>query len=145
MRDRATTALIAADALPLGQKMLAEMSTGEARRVLIARALVSGPRALLLDEPTAGLDLTSRRRFLYAIGQLSRAGKSVILVTHHVEEIFPEIDRVILMKDGKVFDDGPKASILTSERLTALFDDTIRVRHAHGLYSAEIELLSDPG
>ena len=71
-------------------KMLNEMSTGEARRVLIARALVAGPRALVLDEPAAGLDIVSRQRFLDLIERLARDGTTLVLVTHHVEEITPD-------------------------------------------------------
>ena len=70
------------------------------RRVLIARALVHRPQALLLDEPTAGLDLVAQRDFLELMGELAQQGITLVLVTHHIEEIIPEIDRVILLRDG---------------------------------------------
>jgi len=143
MTEAAQRAVELVQARHLAGKRLAEMSTGEARRILIARALVSNPRALMLDEPTAGLDLASRRRFLHSVRQISRRQKTIILVTHHVEEIIPEINRVILIKDGAVFDDGDKESILTNKRFSALFDEPIEVRKSSGgYYSAEIELLA---
>ena len=76
--------------------------------MLIARALVADPRALLLDEPTTGLDLIARQRFLETLRGIARPGKTIILVTHHVEEILPEIGRVVLMQGGRVFRDGAK-------------------------------------
>ena len=89
MRDRAQEALDLMEAARLADKPMAQMSTGEARRVLIARALVPDPRALLLDEPTTGLDLIARRRFLETLRRIAQQGKTIILVTHHVEEILP--------------------------------------------------------
>ncbi|OFV90881.1 MAG: hypothetical protein A3G76_16335 [Acidobacteria bacterium RIFCSPLOWO2_12_FULL_65_11] len=78
------------------------MSTGETRRVLIARALVTAPKALVLDEPTAGLDMIARRRFLEHVRAIARAGTTVVLVTHHVEDIIPEVDHVVFLKNGRV-------------------------------------------
>lgn len=138
MRERAHEALTLAEALPLALKPMNEMSTGEARRVLIARALVSDPRALLLDEPTTGLDLSARRRFLETLRGIARQGKTVILVTHHVEEILPEIERVILMQNGAIFQDGPTQSALTTQNLSALFGEQIDVRRNAEYYAAEI-------
>ena len=85
------------------------MSTGELRRIMIARSLAPNPRALILDEPTTGLDLLARHRFLETLHNVARQGKTIILVTHHVEEIFPEIQRVILMKNGTISDEWEKA------------------------------------
>ena len=76
-----------------------EMSSGEARRVLLARALVTNPRALVLDEPTTGLDVVGRHRFMERVRSIARDGTTLILITHHVEEIIPEIDRVILLQE----------------------------------------------
>ena len=101
MKDRAEDALRLAQAEPLAGKPMAQMSTGEARRVLIARALAPDPQALLLDEPTTGLDLSARRRFLQTLRGIASAGKTIILVTHHAEEIFPEIGRTVLLRYGK--------------------------------------------
>jgi iron complex transport system ATP-binding protein len=117
-----------------------EMSTGEARRILIARALAPNPRALLLDEPTTGLDLRATRHFLETIRTILSRGITVLLVTHHIEEIVPEIRRVILLRNGAVFADGPKASVLTSESLATLFETPIVVRQAqvHGYFEARV-------
>ena len=136
MRERAREALDLMEAGPLAGKLMAQMSTGEARRILIARALVHDPRALLLDEPTTGLDLIARRRFLETLRGITRRGTTIILVTHHVEEILPEIGRVVLMKGGAVFRDGPKRDILTPPNLTALFDAPVGVRKEAGYYAA---------
>jgi iron complex transport system ATP-binding protein len=106
----------------LRRRAFGTMSTGEQRRFLLGRALVSGPRALLFDEPTSGLDL--RTSFLYRelLGELIRGGTTVLLVTHHLHEIPPEIRRVVLLKDGAIAADGPREDVLTSEKLSALFD-----------------------
>ncbi|MES2461127.1 MAG: ATP-binding cassette domain-containing protein [Armatimonadota bacterium] len=128
MHDQAQEALGLMEALPLAQKPMGEMSTGEARRVLIARALAPNPPALLLDEPTTGLDLTTTHRFLETIRRVIAAGKTVLLVTHHTEEIVPEIERVILLRNGSVFRDGSKEQVLTSDALSALFETPIRVQ-----------------
>lgn len=139
MQTHAEEALNAVDAADLADKPLAWMSTGEARRILIARALAPRPRALLLDEPTAGLDLIARRRFLESLRPLARSGVTLILVTHHVGEIIPEIERVILMRQGAIFADGPKADVLTSPVLSALFDSPLAVQESAGYYSAGYE------
>jgi len=136
MRDRALKALAMIEASHLADKFIEEMSTGEARRTLIARALVSDPRALMLDEPTAGLDLLARYRFLSALRKIARNGKTIILATHNVEEIFPEIDRIILIRHGRVLLDGPKKTVLTSGNLSAMFGAPIQVRESQGYYTA---------
>lgn len=136
MRGRAREALDLMEAAALADKPMAQMSTGEARRILIARALVHDPRALLLDEPTTGLDLIARRRFLETLRRIAGRGTTLILVTHHVEEILPEIGRVVLMRDGAVFRDGSKRDVLTAQSLTALFDAPVQVREEAGYYTA---------
>src|SRR5436853_2750455 len=105
-RKRAADPLARLQAGHLAQKMMDEMSTGEARRVLIARALVTSPRALVLDEPTSGLDVVARLRFLEAVRSIARQGTTIVLITHHVEEIIPEINRVIFLKAGRGAGDG---------------------------------------
>ncbi|GAB2588232.1 ATP-binding cassette domain-containing protein [Dyella jejuensis] len=127
MRERALEALEHMEAATLIGREMASLSTGEARRVLIARALVHRPRALLLDEPCAGLDPASRRRFLESLRQLAQRGVTLLLVTHHVEEILPEIDHVVLLRHGRVLRQGSKASVLTDGALTAAFDIAMRV------------------
>jgi iron complex transport system ATP-binding protein len=114
---------------------MATLSTGEARRVLIARALVHQPRALLLDEPCAGLDMASRRHFLENLRQLARGGTTLMLVTHHVEEIVPEIAQVLLLREGRVLRQGSKADVLTGAALSEAFGMPVQVQQ-HGDYYA---------
>ena len=134
MRRRAAEALARLEADHLAGKWMDEMSTGEARRVLIARALVSEPKALILDEPSAGLDVVARLRFLETVRGIARQGTTIVLITHHVEEIIPEIDRVIFLKDGRGAGDGPKTSMLTADRLEALFGGPVAVGRRDGYF-----------
>jgi iron complex transport system ATP-binding protein len=136
MRQRAAEALDAAGASQLSTRTLDEMSSGEARRVLLARALATSPRALVLDEPTTGLDLVARHSFMETVRQLARAGTTVVLITHHIEEIFPEIDRVILLRDGRILADGPAAANLTGARLSDVFACPIAVDTSGGYHYA---------
>jgi iron complex transport system ATP-binding protein len=138
MQERASETLRLVEAEHLAAKPLEQMSTGEARRILIARALVSGPRALLLDEPTTGLDLAAARRFLETLRRLAHQGTTILLVTHHVEEVLPEIGRVVLLKDGKVHRDGPKVDVLTSETIASLFDAPVAIARHGDYYAADI-------
>lgn len=135
MREQAHQALRQMDAIYLHDRPMASLSTGEARRVLIARALVHQPRALLLDEPCAGLDMASRRHFLEILRQLARAGTTLVLVTHHVEELLPEIEQVVLLRDGRVLRAGHKRDVLTAPWLSAAFGMPIQVEQ-HGDYYA---------
>ena len=137
MRTRAAEALERLEASHLATKWLDQMSTGEVRRVLIARALVNQPRALVLDEPSAGLDVGARHRFLETVRRLARGGTTIVLITHHVEEIIPEMERVILLQNGRVMDRGATAEMLTDERLTTLFGLPIRVTQRHGYFQAQ--------
>jgi iron complex transport system ATP-binding protein len=139
MRARAREALAQLDAGHLAGREMASLSTGEARRVLIARALVHRPRALLLDEPCAGLDLASRRRFLESLRTLARHGTTLLLVTHHIEEILPEIGQVLLLRDGRVLQQGDKSAMLTDAALGATFGMPVHV-HRHGdWYAATLD------
>jgi len=122
----------------LADRPMDRLSTGEARRILIARALAADPGALILDEPTTGLDLPSRHRFLETLRELVDLGKTLIMVTHHVEEILPEVDRVILLKQGRVFRDGSKEQILTDAHLTELFELPVALARAGGYYNAAV-------
>jgi iron complex transport system ATP-binding protein len=94
--------------------------------------LVTGPRALVLDEPTTGLDLAARHEFMEQVRAVARAGTTLVLVTHHTEEIVPEIGRVLLLKGGRVAGDGPTARMLTPEHLGALFDVPVVVDRVGG-------------
>ncbi|HLF23140.1 MAG TPA: ATP-binding cassette domain-containing protein, partial [Burkholderiales bacterium] len=117
--------LLGIDALK--DKLYAAMSTGEQRRFLLGRALVNDPDTLVLDEPTSGLDLKACFQYLDTIRTLMRGGKTVILVTHHLHEIPPEVTHAILLKGGRVIAAGEKAQILTDRGLTDLFDTPIEL------------------
>jgi iron complex transport system ATP-binding protein len=136
MRTRAAEALDRMEAAHLRDKVMNEMSTGEARRVLIARALVTSPRALVLDEPTTGLDVIARHRFLELVRGIARSGPTVVLVTHHVEEIIPEVQRVVLLRQGRVAAHGSKDEMLTAARLTDAFGAPVALRRDGGYYVA---------
>jgi iron complex transport system ATP-binding protein len=136
MREKAADALERMEAAHLVGKVLDEMSTGEARRVLIARALVTEPLALILDEPTTGLDVVARHRFLKLVSRIARGGTTIVLVTHHVEEIIPEIEHVILLKSGRIACAGPKRSVLTPAQLSAVYGAAIGLQEVEGYYYA---------
>jgi iron complex transport system ATP-binding protein len=139
MRERAHDALEQMEASHLIGREMASLSTGEARRVLIARALVHRPRALLLDEPCAGLDPASRRRFLESLRHLAQQGTTLVLVTHHVEEILPEIQHVVLLREGRVLQEGSKTDVLTNAALSAAFGMSIRTTQHGGYYNAAVD------
>ncbi|HXH72703.1 MAG TPA: ATP-binding cassette domain-containing protein [Mariprofundaceae bacterium] len=112
------------------------MSTGQQRRFLLARALIHDPQALILDEPTSGLDLSAGIHYLQLMRRLMQEGRTLVLVTHHLHEIPPEIDRVVLLKQGRIVADGPKAELFTSARLSELYDVPLRLIEADGWYQA---------
>jgi iron complex transport system ATP-binding protein len=136
MREQARDALIRVGALHLAEARLDRLSTGEARRVLIARALVRTPDALVLDEPTTGLDVVARHRFMEQVRRVAREHTTVLLVTQHIDEIFPEIHRVIVLREGRIIDDGPKDAVLRGGALPAAFGGPIRVTCEDGYYYA---------
>jgi len=111
-----------------------EMSSGEARRILIGRALAHDPKALVLDEPTASLDLHAMHELRAILRKLAQAGTSIIVVTHHLPDIIPEIGRVILIKKGRVLRDGAKRDVLTSGLLSELFETPVELVERDGLY-----------
>jgi iron complex transport system ATP-binding protein len=112
------------------------LSTGQQRRCLLGRALVHDPDTLVLDEPTSGLDMTASFDYLARLRALARRGRSLVLVTHHLDEIPPEIDRVVVLKDGKVVADGPKASVLTGQLLSEVYETGIRISEVDGHFLA---------
>ena len=138
MRRRALDALERVGAGRLAAATLDTMSTGEARRVLIARALVHEPAALVLDEPTRGLDLVARHQFMERVRAIAREGTTILLVTHHVDEIIPEIARVILLRRGRIDGDGVKADVLTTERLSHAFDAALAVDENGGYFQVRV-------
>ncbi len=138
MLARGRAALERVEAAHLGPRPLNELSAGERRRVLIARALIERPDALLLDEPTTGLDLVARHRFMESIRRLTRDGTTMILVTHHVDEIIPETKRVVLLRDGRIAYDGAPEAALTSARLSELFGAAVAVERSGGYYGVRV-------
>jgi iron complex transport system ATP-binding protein len=112
------------------------LSTGQQRRCLLGRALVHDPDTLILDEPTSGLDMTSSFDFMARIRGLARRGRSLVLVTHHLSDIPPEIERVIVLKNGRMVADGPKASVLTGDLLSEVYETDIRLTEIDGHYFA---------
>jgi len=120
----------------LADRPMTEISSGEARRLLIGRALVHDPGTLLLDEPTNSLDLHALHTFRKTLRKIARSGTGIILVTHNLHDIIPEISRVILIRDGTVQKDGPKAEVLTDEAIGGLFCVPVRIREEDGYYYA---------
>lgn len=118
----------------LSERNTDEMSSGEARRILIARALVHEPQALVLDEPTNSLDLRAHWELRAILRKLATNGISLILVTHHLPDILPEMQRVILIRNGRVFCDGAKEQMLRPEALSGLFGVPVDVIERHGYY-----------
>jgi len=118
----------------LQERPLDQMSSGEVRRAVIARALVHRPRALVLDEPMNSLDLRARRELRAAMSLLARSGVGVVLVTHELEDIVPEISRVVTLRSGRVLHDGPKDQVLTPGPLSELFGVEIEPRVIGGVY-----------
>ena len=120
----------------LRDRPMTTLSSGEARRVLIARALVHEPKTLILDEPTNSLDLNALHTFRKTLRKIAQSGTGIIMVTHNLHDIIPEISRVILMKDGRFVADGRKQEILTDARIGGLFDVPVRVKEDGGWYYA---------
>jgi iron complex transport system ATP-binding protein len=115
---------------------LKSMSTGQQRRCLLARALVHGPATLILDEPTAGLDISASFDYLRHISRLALAGQNIVIVTHHLNEIPPEVDRVVLLKKGTIVADGSKAETLTDALLSEIYETPVRVGQIDGHFLA---------
>jgi len=118
----------------LADRAVREMSSGEAKRTLIARALVHDPKTLLFDEPNNALDIGAQIQLRDTMRELAQSGLGILLVTHHVSEIVPEIERVILLSEGRILADGPKLSILTEEQLAKLFGVAVRLGRHDGYY-----------
>jgi len=127
MRDRAAEALERIHASHLAEQLVGEMSAGEKRRIMIARALVHRPRQLLLDEPSNALDLAAQRNLREGLRSLIQQDTGLVLVTHHLSDILPEMERVILMRDGQIVEDGPSEKLLTAKVLSSLFHTEVRI------------------
>jgi len=127
MRDRGAEALERMEASHLAGQLVGTMSAGEKRRTVIARALAHRPRQLLLDEPSNALDLAAQRELRETLRRLAREGTGLVLVTHYLGDILPEIERVILMRGGRIVGDGPRKELLTETTLSELFRTPVRI------------------
>jgi iron complex transport system ATP-binding protein len=116
------------------------LSQGERQRVVIGRALMARPQLLILDEPCAGLDPVAREHFLQFLGRLiqTRDAPTLVLVTHHVEEIIPAFSHVLLLRKGGVLAAGARSKVLTSGKLSQAFDAQVKLRHQWGRYSITV-------
>ncbi len=110
------------------------MSSGEAKRTLIARALAHEPKTLLFDEPSNALDIAAQIQFRETLRQLAQSGLGILLVTHQVSEIIPEMERVVLLREGRILADGPKSDVLTAAALSELFGVRIGLRQHQGFF-----------
>ncbi len=135
-RDRALEIMREIGIEALRDTPFKRMSTGQQRRCLLGRSLVHDPDTLILDEPTAGLDPAASFDYLARIRELAAEGRSLVLVTHHINEIPPEIDRIVLLNEGAVIGDGEKRSMLTSDRLSAAFGTSLTVQELEGYFVA---------
>lgn len=135
MRERAGRALARLEVSHLADRFTEEMSSGEARRVLLARALVHDPRALVLDEPSVALDLSAQHELRLILRKLAQSGIGIVMVTHHLSDLIPEIERVVLMHGGSIVADGPKREILTASRLSALFGRSLELSERDGYFN----------
>jgi iron complex transport system ATP-binding protein len=145
MRTRAEEVLRLVDAVELAEKPVGQMSAGQQRRVMIGRALVgSGAAAqeggstqmLLLDEPSNALDLAAQADLRELLRKLAREGTGILLITHQISDIPPEIERILMMRDGRIVADGAKSELLTEKRLTDLFRTEVRLTERDGFYHA---------
>jgi iron complex transport system ATP-binding protein len=134
MADRADEVITFLGIETLAGRAMDTLSTGEARRALIGRALVHDPALLVLDEPTHGLDPAGTYHFLALLRRIAAAGCALVIVTHHVADIVPEVTRVVMLKEGRVFRDGPKAELLTEEALSALYGVPAPIEERDGWY-----------
>jgi iron complex transport system ATP-binding protein len=118
----------------LAHRAVSQMSSGEAKRTLIARALVHDPQTLLFDEPSNALDIAAQFQLRDTMRELAQSGHGILLVTHHVAEIIPEIERVVLLREGRILADGGKQEILTASHLSSLFGVPVRLVQHDGYF-----------
>ena len=118
----------------LAQRAVSQMSSGEAKRTLIARALVHDPQTLLFDEPSNALDIAAQLQLRETMRQLAREGLGILLVTHHVSEIIPEMERIVMLRSGRILADGAKSELLTAEQLSLLFGVAVRLMQQDGYF-----------
>src|SRR5271154_5289129 len=131
---RATATLARLGVAHLADRPVSQMSSGEAKRTLIARALVHDPQTLLFDEPSNALDIAAQLQLRATMRELAQSGLAILLVTHHVSEIIPEIERVVMLRAGRILADGTKEKILTAEMLSSLFGVAVRLGTHEGCF-----------
>lgn len=136
MKDRAQAMLELVGATPLGDQIVGEMSSGQQRRILIARALVASADCLLLDEPSNTLDLFAQQELRRLLRTLAEKGTTLLLITHHVGDIIPEITRVVMMKEGRIVADGSRDELLTADTLSGLFRTDVQLTERDGCLHA---------
>ena len=136
-RTRAAEVIESLSLSALAERRFGRLSTGQQRLALLARALVHKPSTLVLDEPCAGLDFGASFDVMHRIRELAAAGLSLVIVTHHLDEIPPEVGRIVLLKDGAILADGPPQDVLTDARLSDAYGTAIRVfRNADRYFAA---------
>jgi iron complex transport system ATP-binding protein len=118
----------------LADRPVEEMSSGEAKRILIARALVHNPQTLVFDEPSNSLDAYAQHGLRETMSALASSGIGIVLVTHHLSDVIPEIDRVVLLRNGRIQADGRKEDLLTPEKISALFGIGVEITRRDGYY-----------
>jgi iron complex transport system ATP-binding protein len=136
MRARADEVLALIDAESFCDKLVGHMSAGQQRRIMIGRALVASSQMLLLDEPSNALDIAAQQELRNLMRRLAQQGTGILLITHHVSDIIPEIDRILMMKDGRIIADGPKTELLTAPALSDLFRTEIHLTEKDGFHHA---------
>ena len=143
MQARADEVLIQVDAVDLADKPVGEMSAGQQRRIMIGRALVGSSsissdtaQMLLLDEPSNALDLAAQADLRNLLRKLAQQGTGILLITHHIADILPEIDRILLMREGRIVGDGAKGDLLTPANLSRLFKTKVNMTERDGFYHA---------
>ncbi len=143
MRERAEEIVGMVGAHELRAKLVGEMSAGEQRRVMIGRAMAGATEdgrgeveMLLLDEPSNALDLAAQRDLRELLRVLAQSGTAILLITHHVADILPDMERIVMMQSGRIVADGAKIDLLTPERLGALFGGDIHLSVRDGWFHA---------
>jgi iron complex transport system ATP-binding protein len=143
MRERAEEILVEVGACDLRDKPVGEMSAGEQRRVMIGRAMAGASedgrgevQMLLLDEPSNALDLAAQHDLRSMLRGLAKKGTAIVLITHHIADILPEMERIVMMREGRIVADGPKSSLLTEEKLGELFGRKIAMTEREGYWNA---------
>ena len=134
MREKTRELMAWLEISHISDRIVNEMSSGELRRVMIARALVRDARALLLDEPSNSLDVSAQIELRQTLSKLAQSGIALLMITHHLPDVIPDIERVIFLRDGRIVGDGPKSKMLTPAGLSKLFGCAIKVIKQDGYY-----------